>query len=201
MLNPIDIGFNNIDFLTKFEIKNMQYRSNYKYFILFFILGISASVTINSIIETNDSIPKNDSLTTQSSIHGDKLPSVENKINNLESQINTNSHSLENINVKIDRILTTLKEFEPTSSESSMKNKSINSDADHNLSDDRIYAIKNDLYAKMFDTDAILPDILESNEFAQLPQHEQQEVLSELAQKLDSGEINKASFLPGYRSN
>ena len=201
MLNPIDIGFNNIDLLTKFEIKNMQYHSNYKYFILFFILGISASVIINSIIETNDSIPKNDSLTTKLSIHGDKSPSIENKINNLESQINTNSHSLENINVKIDRILTTLKESEPTSSESSMKNKSINSDAEQNLSDDRIYAIKNDLYAKMSDPDAVLPDILGSNEFVQLPQHEQQEILSELAQKLDSGEINKVSFLPGYKSN
>ena len=59
--------------------------------------------------------------------------------------------------------------------------------------------IKENLYAELSNASMTLPDLVNKKEMQLLSQNERREVYEQVARMLDSGEINKSQFLPGYK--
>lgn len=177
-------------------MKNLR---TYILFFLFFILGVTASLYADLHLENNTghvqpNITEN-LRTEDSSGDPDRLLLYE-KVNKLEIQADSLSRSMGNLNLKIDSVLDML-----------VTNDSVNRTQPEDqpgpgvkaeISSNEITLAKGRIFANLSDTSTSLPDILESADMKNLPADERDEVLGEIARRLDAGEIDKSQFLPGY---
>ena len=173
---------------------------SYMLALIFFVLGIF--ITTGFYFYLNDDVQssaginikarsaQNSSLTTTESA------TLDERVNGLEATSERIQYSIEDVNAKLGVILQRLGENGDSAAghntaQSATANFQSKENSDYN---------KKKIYNDLSDTTKTLPDILNSSEMAALPPQDQQEILDELTRRIDSGELDKTKFLPGYRS-
>ena len=127
----------------------------------------------------------------------------------IESEINSYSET-ESVEQKLDVILSQLNDLSINIENQQISYEDMNrrdiearddtSNSKINLTDKEIGDAKSGVYNALLDTNFTLTELLNSEQLNSLPTEEKKEVLDEVARRIDSGEINKMLFLPGYKS-
>lgn len=161
------------------------------------LVGFIAGYSVNSMLDSkqndvkDNNVTINDSLQRESVIYDDKATEViEQKLDVILSQLNDLSINVENnkiayadtgnqgieaqINIAGNKTVLTEKEIDDT---------------------------KDEVYNALLDTNYTLTELLNSEQLNNLPAEAKQQVLDEVARRIDSGEIDKTEFLPGYKAS
>lgn len=162
--------------------------------LLGFIAGYSVNTMFNSKptdLEVDD-ITMSDSLNDESVTYDYKKNDlIEEKLDVILSQLNDLSINIENNQISQADINN--RENETRFIETS--NVKIE------LTEKEIDETKDEVYNALLDTNFTLPELLNSEQLNNLPAEAKQQVLDEVARRIDSGEIDKAAFLPGYKAS
>lgn len=114
------------------------------------------------------------------------------RISSLEQVVYSMNDSLKKLDTQILRLT------------NRFNRKAENSDhkSQHDLSGSynqaRIDVVKSQLFARLSDPTITFPRFISSDEMRSLPANERERVMKEVTRRLESGEINKETFLPGY---
>lgn len=172
------------------------------------LLGFIAGYSVNTMFNSNQNDIKNNAVnindvnvkdvTTSDLLNAESVTddyknneSIEKKLDVILSQLNDLSINIEN-NEKFQEDINN--RFNET-----RFNKTI--DAKIELTEKEIDEIKGEVYNALLDTNFTLPELLNSEQLNNLPAEAKQQVLDEVARRIDSGEIDKADFLPGYEAS
>jgi len=134
----------------------------------------------------------------ENDIISEKLVLLEQQLNTLLSRTIDVSRSLETV-TQAGLQRTTLEQ--PPREENKAADRDVAAIPENiaTLSEDEANAIKDNIYSSLFYPDTTLQTVMNSAELGSLPPAMQQEVYSEIARKIDSGEVDLERFLPGYR--
>lgn len=177
----------------------MQNKFGIFLFAVVFVFGVSIGSLFSFFME-EEIKPENEYKSTEN-FSTSEVSSFDKRILNLEQKSDSQINLIESINVKINHLLDLLQESGRLDMENSAEHvlTEENEEATHR-GDASTDMIKGQIYTNLSDTSMTLPDILESNEMRSLPEDEKKEVLAEIARKIDSGELDKTQFLPGYKA-
>ena len=119
------------------------------------------------------------------------------RIDAIRSELQTMKTAVREIQASLEQ-LTTSVQMNATLIEES--NTAYNSNKDTYTPDEIAY-FQNDIIAQLSDPAFNLEKLHAMPEFEKLSEEDKKPVLEEIARRLDSGEINKRAFLPGYDAN
>lgn len=131
--------------------------------------------------------------------HSSKAPVSARNTNNI-SENNTDLFDLlADINVKLDMLNQSLSNNSGTNPGNQQNDTIANKHPPVQPDEKTLSDTKHSLMDDMSRYDMTLPALLSDPRLATLPEQDKQEILTELTRRLDSGEIDKSSFLPGYK--
>lgn len=173
---------------------------SYALALIFFVLGVFVAVGFHSY--PNDDVQSSAELNNKSRnirnayFSTNESAPLDERVSGLEATSERIQSSIEDVNVKLGVILQSLDEDRAAG----VVRDNAQGPADKTRSKENAAYNKEKIFNDISDTTRTLPNILNSSEMATLSSQDQQEILDELARRIDSGEIDKSKFLPGYRS-
>jgi len=155
------------------------------------ILGFIAGYSVNTMFKSDPiDLTMINSLPIESEINRDReTGSIEQKLDVILSQLNDLSINIDNQQISYQDM---------NSRDIETRDEVTNSKI--NLTEKEIGEAKGDVYNALLDTRFTLTELLNSEQLNSLPSEARKEVLDEVARRIDSGEIDKTSFLPGYKA-
>jgi hypothetical protein len=179
----------------------LEYMKNKSYALalIFFLLGVFVAVGFHSYQNYNAHSSaglNNKSVNVLSPyLNTNESDPLDVRVSGLEEKSERIQYSIEEVNVKLGVILQSL-DGDRTAS---VSHDNAQGSAAKVQSKEIVAYNKQKILNDASDTTRTLPNILNSSEMATLSSQDQQEILDELARRIDSGEIDKTKFLPGYR--
>ncbi len=166
-------------------------KNNYLTYTLFFFFGVSFQYGITLALTDKTPLTNDTSNTVTPHVISELEQSIIEKISLLDYKIDTINYTIEKLSSNNQT------HSSQAITETSEAVKPLD-ESEHSFKDNSIVSIKDRLYSNLSNPMYTLPDILESEEMTSLSQLEQQQILTEIARRIDSGEIDKSQFLPGY---
>ncbi len=174
--------------------------TNFITYTLFFFLGVGFQYVV-ALALTDNPAPSNNTYNETAQYDQNNIEQlIDEKISILDSKMDTISYSIEKLSLAIHQPNVSQEISDTNSDTNSDTDKDTESleESEHAFKDNSIVSVKDRLYSNLSNPTYTLPDILDSKEMSSLPKPEQQKVLAEIARRIDSGEIDKFQFLPGY---
>ena len=161
-----------------------------------FTLGVSTGVVINKLSGASvDPAPSVDGLTMSGS---PAAPAT--RLDRMEARLNEMSASLNRVDEWVLRMGSPNPIHQQSATSLGKTNKSL-SDTDTNttINAHELERMKSRIVDTLHDPTTNFARLMESQDMQALPAKQREEVMQEVAARLDSGQLRKEQFLPGYK--